>query len=306
MNSTMPRQNPPSLPQFVRDLIGSPPPAGTGVHNWLFRCARVLHPYRSPAEIEAILVASTHGCGRHVPPSEIQAAIANSRDVAWKPSAPGAQHPPRVGCPKWPAVDDAKRDAIIGTGFGLADLWEASPIQTDSNATDAEHIVDVLFPRDALLCVGTDSRHPQTKPREELRGALGQLQFIVPSPMTAIEGRTKEGRISPRSLNNTGPRRFLIVEFDSGPVDAHAAIIGHLSERGPLVMVVHSGKKSLHAWFSTSGQPDDRVLSFFSHAVSLGADPATWTPCQFVRMPEGRRDNGIRQVTWFLNPRVLG
>lgn len=250
-------------------------------------------------------MASTHGCGRHVPISEIRSAIANSREAAWKPSAPGAQQPPRVGCPKWPAVDNTQRAAVIGTGFSLADLWEASPVRADEGSLDAEHIIDVLFPGEALLCVGTDSRHPQTTPREELRGSLGQLQLIVPSPMTAVEGRTKEGRLSPRSLNNTGPRRFLIVEFDSGSIDEHAAIIAHLSERGPLVMVVHSGKKSLHAWFWTFGQPDDRVLSFFQYAVSLGADPATWTPCQFVRMPEGRRDNGVRQVTWFLNPGVL-
>src|SRR5690349_17937377 len=30
----------------------------------------------------------------------------------------------------------------------------------------------------------------------------------------------------------------------------------------------------------------------FAYAVSLGADPATWTRSQFVRMPGGRRDNG--------------
>ena len=302
MNSSMTRPNPVSLPQFVRDLISSPPQAGAGVHNWLFRCARVLHPYRNPAEIEEILAASTHGCGRQVPISEIRSAVANSHDVAWKPSAPGGQHPPRVGGPRWPAVDNAKRASVTGTGFTLVELWQASPVRLGKADMDAEQAIDALFPEDALLCVGIDSRHPQTKSRKALRGQLGRLQFIVPSPMTAAEGRTKAGRLSSCSLNNTGPRRSLVVEFDSGSIDEHAGIIAHLSEQGPLVMVVHLGNKSLHAWFSTVGQPDDRVLNFFRYAVSLGADPATWSICQFVRMPEGRRDNGVRQVVWFLNP----
>ena len=38
------------LPQFVRDMLASPPRAGEGVNLYLFRMARVLHPYRSETE----------------------------------------------------------------------------------------------------------------------------------------------------------------------------------------------------------------------------------------------------------------
>src|ERR1700691_2406902 len=56
-----------NLPQFVRDLLASgPPPAGEGVNLWLFRMARVLHPYRGELEIADILRASVAGCGRVV------------------------------------------------------------------------------------------------------------------------------------------------------------------------------------------------------------------------------------------------
>ena len=41
------------------------------------------------------------------------------------------------------------------------------------------------------------------------------------------------------------------------------------------------------------------------YAVSLGADRATWTRSQFVRMPDGTRDNGKRQTVYFFNPEVL-
>ena len=47
------------------------------------------------------------------------------------------------------------------------------------------------------------------------------------------------------------------------------------------------------------------MLKFFRYALSLGADPATWTRCQFVRMPDGRRDNAKRQTVFFLNFKPL-
>jgi len=40
---------PAALPQFVRDLLASVPRHGKDVHKWLFRTARVLHPYRTLA-----------------------------------------------------------------------------------------------------------------------------------------------------------------------------------------------------------------------------------------------------------------
>ena len=120
---------------------------------------------------------------------------------------------------------------------------------------------------------------------------MAQLQLIVPSPMTSRTGLTKDGRESKHTLSNTGPRRFLICEFDTGTTDQHAALLIHLAGYAPMVCAVHSGGKSLHGWFFVEGEPEDRILKFFRYAVSLGADPATWPCSQFVRMPDGRRDN---------------
>ena len=71
-------------------------------------------------------------------------------------------------------------------------------------------------------------------------------------------------------------------------------------------LVVHSGGKSLHGWFYCAGQPEEELRKFMRYAVSLGADPATWTRCQLVRLPGGLRDNGQRQTVLFCNPAVLG
>jgi len=82
-------------------------------------------------------------------------------------------------------------------------------------------------------------------------------------------------------------------------------LILHLGTFAPLVCAVHSGGKSLHGWFYVQGQPDVKVEKFFRYAVSLGADRATWTRSQFVRMPDGTRNNDQRQTVFFLNSKSL-
>jgi len=53
-----------------------------------------------------------------------------------------------------------------------------------------------------------------------------------------------------------------------------------------------------------TGQPEERLHRFMRYAVSLGADRATWTRSQFVRMPDGTRDNCKAQTVYFFNPEV--
>ena len=58
----------------------------------------------------------------------------------------------------------------------------------------------------------------------------------------------------------------------------------------------------LNGYDGAEGQDEEKTRGFFRYAVSLGADPATWTRSQFVRMPGGRRDNGKVQLVCYLNP----
>jgi len=245
-----------------------------------------------------------------VPPGEIEAAIANSVAYAWQPGAKTV----RVSGSRWPVRNDEQIEAIVAVSDApaLVDLWEASPVRFDDEpATEA--IVDALFPGNPLLCCAHHfNAEFGTGTREEWRGQLARLQFIVPSPMIAEEGRTKDGsKISTRTLENTGPRRFLVIEFDQGTTDTHAAVLWHLARVAPLVLAVHSGGKSLHGWFSCAGADEETLLRFMRYAVLLGADPATWTRCQFVRMPDGRRparkrgEWPVRQQVFHFNPANL-
>jgi hypothetical protein len=94
------------------------------------------------------------------------------------------------------------------------------------------------------------------------------------------------------------------VESDhGGSLDEQAAVIGHLMEYAPLVCVVFSGNKSLHAFFNVEGYPERDVIRFFHYAVKLGADPRMWTRSQFTRLPDGwNYDKSARQVVHYFMP----
>lgn len=303
-----------TLPAFLDQLLARPPRTGDpdgGVHKWMFRVSRQLHAHLPATQIMDLLAERLANCGRHVPRLEIEAAVVHSLPCAWKPRG-GTTAPPRIRA--WPAVDQAHREAFVCAGGGLADLWEASPIRFEDDASHAEEIMDALFPGNPLLCCGWSKYRFDTRPREDWRGQLSKLQLIVPSAMTALRGLTQDSTPqkpieSAHTLNNTGPRQHLVVEFDKlpgqdapPPIDEQAALLLHLAGFAPMRCALFSGGKSLHGWFHCAGQPEERLRRFFRYAVSLGADSVTWCRSQFVRMPDGQRDNGPRQTCYFFTP----
>lgn len=290
------------LPVFIKDLLASVPRAGEGVHIFLFRTARVLHPYRDEHDIAALLKASVVGCGRHVSDTEIWNAIKDSKSCAWNPDSPQLTFHAEA---KWPEVNRELVKSIIKNGGKLEDLFQLSPVPVDTDELQTEKIIDVLFPKGSLLCVAKSIRDFVTDNREALRGKLSEFSHIVPSPMSKRMGITKDGRESAHTLENTGLRRFLVIEFDTGTRDEHAALLLHLAERAPFVLAVYSGNKSLHGWFYCKDKEESLLKRFMRYAVSLGADKATWTKSQFVRTPDGLRDNGQRQSVFYINPSIL-
>ena len=225
---------------------------------------------------------------------------------------------------KWLGPDFELIEAVAHTGNGVVDLWEESLVRLDSNEPNTDEVIDLLFPGNRLLCCGWTRHRFDTRPRTHWY-KLQDLQFIVPSPMTARRGLTQQHKLSPHALSNTGPRRFLIVEFDFEASnsaeearllerlategrdvrDLCAALLMHLAEKAPLSLAVHSGQKSLHGWFYCAGVPEEKVWGFFQYAVLLGADRANWNRSQFARMPDGLRENGRRQTVYFFNPEVV-
>jgi hypothetical protein len=161
-----------------------------------------------------------------------------------------------------------------------------------------------------LVCVGQDKSKAKTA---ELAGHvykgserwLRRYQFIVPNPMSKSMGRTKDGRWSYRTLDNVKERRHLVVEFDGDlafEFDEQLRLLWHLGERRPLVMIVHSGNKSLHGWFDVRGIPESEMMEFFNYAERIGADHEMWSMCQFTRIPGGvNQKTGKDQKLMYFN-----
>jgi hypothetical protein len=301
-------------------IIGQCPKAGGGVHRWIFSAALLLKRRCDERTARAVIAHAVGGCGREVSEREIRDAVSKARGRRAKRTTP-----------PWPQKNDRFIQAVAQNNITVAKLRELSPIKAGDLQT--AQIIETLFPGDAnkvLLCVGATINRAQTRPKIALMGIMHKMQFIVPNPMTALRGVKTDGEKSARCLANTGPRRFLVVESD--PVrwddltdtqkasfeneenyigqkkDEAAAVLWHLAEIAPLlplVMVVDSAGKSLHGFFYVADAPEGYLVRFFRYAAALGADPATWTPCQFVRMPGGTRDNGKRQAVIYFNPKPM-
>lgn len=298
------------VPAHLRDMVAGCPQSGSGVHRWLFLCARQLHSHLSPEHIEHVLSEAVAGCGRDVPEREIRDAVKNS-DPAHRNNFR------RIAA--WTTADAARIEEVLRRAPTSTELAAMKPV----SITRERDFVAELFPGDPLLCCGWSKTQCATRLRSQWGPEIQNLQFIVPSPMSRQWGRTKiDLHLSQRCLDNTGPRHFLVVECDFtesssvgplvkrlgtqgiNPIEMCAAVLWELSKYGPLTMIVHSGGKSLHGWFHCLDVPEDHLLRFMRLAVSLGADPATWTRCQLVRMPNGLRPtkNGMRtrqQVIYF-------
>ena len=137
-------------------------------------------------------------------------------------------------------------------------------------------------------------------------------ELIVPNPMRAPTGTTKTGRLSNRCLDNaTRPenRLYWVVDIDNNPDgtpgvcwDSQARRLLWLSGGMRLVMVVHSGGKSLQAWYSPQ-TPEARadIDAWVALAISVGADSAIKKPEQAFRYPWGLRRNRNKE-TGVLSP----
>jgi hypothetical protein len=261
-------------------LLKPCPASGEGVHTWIFYAACTLieaglSDDESETEIEGLMTREPN------PPSEILDALRSARGDR------------RRSTPRWSPVNPVAIGEAVKGGPTLLELLSRSPepIQFGPQSR-TELLIDTLFPGNPWLCVARASNDFYTARREVWRGRLHHNSLIVPSPMCAQRGRTKQGKLSWHSEANTGPRRFLVVEFDSGALDQQAALLWHLAQYAPLTLAVFSGSKSVHGWFFCEGQAEDKLRRFFDYAVSLGADSKTWSRTQLVRLPDGKRSDG--------------
>ena len=268
------------------------------IYHWacLLREDAVTHP-RAYRIIRQMVDAVREDTARFTPDREILSAIQTAYEVT--PSTGTARTRP------WPVpnrtLQGECRRLSKARGWTLEKLREASAFTVkDALEADPWFFLADMVGKGALVCIGQGVAKFQTLPLEEVRGQLHLWEFVVPNAMSALEGKRKsDGELSAHTLDNTGPRQNIVVEFDDGATpDEQAARHIWLSEYRKLRMVVFSGSKSLHGWYQAKDEAEDR--KFMEEAVRLGGDPKTWLKSQFVRLPNGQREDGtIQRVEFF-------
>ena len=304
-------------------------PPATGVHSWLFGRAVYLRrggrdQLTALSDLSAHVATTTFRPGRAVSAREISDAVEAAYRGALTSPPPSRSGNPSAAEPHvaaydpvngWPSAMHTARAELKSArlasvlkaagNFELIDFWEKSPLRPPDNAAPL-WALEHLFAPDDLLCVGRTSKDFGAKPlRDWSSSELATAQFIVPNPLRKPIGTTKRGIESSHSRDATGARRYLIFESDAGlTTDDQAKILDHLQTKthARLAAVVWSGGKSLHGWFRVGDTSAAMMHAWFRYAVSLGADPRLWFPEQFVRLPDGTRENGKRQSIIYLNP----
>jgi hypothetical protein len=198
-----------------------------------------------------------------------------------------------------------EEESIKGHPEGVYNLVELSEVRDPWDLHSTE-ILRHLFPADLPLAWDYTKYQNFTAPLNDPRFRDYVPQFIVPSLPIGEYGITSEGEKSARALENIGRRWYLVTDFDDGrTLHQQAARILWLTREArrsglELVLVVFSGKKSLHAWWKCRHLPEPLIMQFFQVAYAVGCDEATKTRNQLVRTPNAIRvETACKQYTYF-------
>ena len=271
------------------------PPPESGVNLWCLSSARKCQfAGISAGEAEQRIMAFQGQARRPLKYKEVQRAVERAYNTTLAPSTftPAPK-------PVWkPEKTRQSRYRSTPQNIAAVDLWESSPDRIDDGVSQTM-ILKWLFPDpDGLVCVGKSAFDFYTARIDQFKD-LTKCQFIVPCFMTKREGLTQDGKPSMHCLDNCGPRRYCVCDFDEPSSDLHPGIIWQLKRAFDLVMVLTSGRHSLHAWFDV---PEDEEKDFWDAAIPMGADPALMrNRSSFVRIPMGTRDNGSHQQVIYLD-----
>jgi hypothetical protein len=308
-------------PPGLLRLLESAPSAGNGLNKWVIRAATALQGYASYDDAYGSLLMRTIAAGR--PKHEAQREVRRALNAV---SGFSGERAARKAPKDEP--DDFTIDRIVLHGNDEVSahdrLIASSPSmgQPDSSGRRTVQILRVLFPGNPFLCFGFGAQIHDCMRLDEWIATErpGAWEFIVPCEQKARTGLTAEGKESMHALSNCGERRYLVAEFDFPEdrwsehgidrLDGQSALILYLAKSHPLVAVVDSKGKSLHAWFYVEGKTEPEVCTMFAEFLRLGACPTTLTKSQFVRMPDGTRSQekgrGVLQRALFLDRAAIG
>lgn len=200
--------------------------------------------------------ALSRGRPRHQADQEVRSSLINAH--RWLSGIESEVEPSKSMIPKGTKTDWNLIDSLVSGECTLDSLRAFS----GEVPTDTATVLSAIFSGDELICCGTEMHNARTQTLVDwLSEGVSSQRLVVPNPMAKPMGINQQSRVSARCLDNTGPRRFLVVEFDFAKgkchegdaiihkmeslgrttADMNAALHAHLQEYLPLAMVVFSG-----------------------------------------------------------------
>jgi hypothetical protein len=296
-----------TVDRYYDSLRNIPPSGGGGCHRALLGIANLGH--RSGLDRDQVtrdITAHVHGT-RKVSRKEIEEAV--SKAFCWP-----VTHVRNANVR--PVVNGEKLfKAIVerGAPFAEEDLWESSPVKIDwPPERDATEVLQRLYRPEERLFIG--ARHDAGVRQVLLvsewithfeRG-IPIAEHIIPNPLTGERGQTKTGKPSYRADSCVERFRFAVIEFDAMPREQQIQFWAGVPL--PVVALVDSGGKSVHAWVKIDAantnawtrRVEDKL---FTLLTAVGADAACKNEARLSRMPGHFRAEKKRwQRLLYLNP----
>jgi hypothetical protein len=301
-----------SLSEQVHQIVRPCPVEGDGVHRWLLGSANRLVGFglltrETAEEIEGLLLGLMTRLPQ--PPCEVRSAIARALQDAGKDWVEDR--------PEVPAFKLEVAQALAGDcSDGLAKLKSLSPWPTDLTSSD---YLRAIFPPGSQVCV-VNAPTSRGQIYEPHGGESIPLTITWPcgvwftcNSVFGLPVLNKTGKPSIRCADAIYQARYILLEVDREEVglDMQASMIGRL--KLPIVSVVTSGGKSLHALARISDGCREAWKEAQRHLKStlpeIGFDPAAMTVERLTRLPGYRRSEkgpDVFQELVYLNPEADG
>lgn len=294
------------------------PGEGNNCHTYLLGVANLgIMAGVSPEQIFKGIRANVPRGKRPVPDREILDAI----KLAVRDHADGRF----VSAPKpKPLVTDGA--AILrkliqqGRGVTEADIRNASPTRIDPQPeSDPAHALPLLYHGGDLLFIGERAEsgirgktiRTCAEWAQYFRGGGKPGPHIIVNPLSGTPAPKKSGGMTYRGDGNVVDFRFCVTEFDALDRDSQLAFWAVVNL--PIVALVDSGGKSIHAWLDVRKLADVRTAEEWDYhirerlyrqlLIPLGVDSACANPARLSRLPgHFRAEKGRIQRLLYLAP----
>ena len=302
--------------RYIEALRTIPAPGGNGCHTSLLGVANLgIMAGKDPHELHEEIRQAIPAGRRRVRDSEITDAI-NKALVDHQ----GGTFTPRPR--PAPAVrnGNAARQRIINQGriSDDADLWEESPVKIKCLPEETPGLLlSTLFEPDDLVWIG--ERHQAGILGETIRRASEWVEHfqgggmtgphIIINPLDGIPRPKKSGDGETlRGDHNVFAFRYCMVEFDD--LSREDQIRFWSAIKLPIVALIDTGGKSIHAWVQVSKlatvntleqwQENIKIKLYDRILAPLGVDAACSNPSRLSRLPGHLREekNTTQRLLW--------